>query len=413
MISASTLRIAWRNLGRNKRRALLALTAIAVGQLAFLAVAALMNGYGRQYFNALTGPFVGHAQVHAPEWRDDRSIDLTLTDLHSTLRMIRGDPQVDRASPRIYSPVLAALEEEGFMGMAIGIDQVAESHTGGILGDEALAKLLGGRRVLVGINFAEKNNIEPGAEIALVGQDIDGSIANDLYTVSAVIPSQVDVVNNLGIVMSLDDAQELLRMPDQAHEIVIYVEDLDRLNETVTRLSSISILKGTELLPYQDLVPQFMAMLEMVDLWALFILFIVFIAALAGIANTMLMSTFERKHEFGMLLSLGCGPGRLSRIVAAEALLLGVTGVAIGTALGLGLVLLTSQSGIDYAALGGNESSYEVAFRGLQLSSHVYPVLYLKNVLIGVVAVLMTASIAVIWPMLHLVRLEPMEAMRP
>jgi putative ABC transport system permease protein len=154
-------------------------------------------------------------------------------------------------------------------------------------------------------------------------------------------------------------------------------------------------------------------MLDLIDVWALFILFIVFIAALAGIANTMLMSTFERKHEFGMLLSLGCGPGRLSRIVAVEAVLLGITGVAVGTALGLGLVLLTSQSGIDYAALGGSESSYEVAFRGLQLSSHVYPVLHLENILMGVAAVLLTSFIAVIWPVLYLVRLEPMEALRP
>jgi ABC-type lipoprotein release transport system permease subunit len=413
MISTSTLRIAWRNLGRSKRRTLLALAAIAVGQLAFLAVAALMNGYGKQYFKALTGPFVGHAQVHAPQWRDDRSIDLTLMELESTLGVIREDPQVDRASPRVYSPVLAALEEDGFMGVVIGIDLEAESHSGGILADETYAWQLGDRRVLVGINFAQKNNIAPGSEIALVGQDVDGSIANDLYTVSAIIPSTVDVVNNLGIVMSLQDAQELLLMPDQAHEIVVYVKNMDLLDETVGRLSSTSILRGTEVLPYQELVPQFLAMLEMIDIWALFILFIVFIAALAGIANTMLMSTFERKHEFGMLLSLGCGPGRLSRIVAVEAVLIGLTGVAIGTALGLGFVLLTSGSGIDYAALGGNESSYEIAFRGLQLSSHVFPELHLKDILIGVTAVLLTSFIAVIWPMVHLARLEPMEAMRP
>ncbi len=42
----------------------------------------------------------------------------------------------------------------------------------------------------------------------------------------------------------------------------------------------------------------------------------------------MMMSPFERTHEFGMLLSLGCGPGRLSRIIAAEAVILGFLDVA-------------------------------------------------------------------------------------
>ncbi|MCK4473634.1 MAG: ABC transporter permease, partial [Anaerolineae bacterium] len=88
MTSTSTLRIAWRNLGRNRKRSLLALGAIAVGQLAFLATSALMNGYGEQYLNSVTGPMVGHIQIHAPGWRDDRSIDLTIGDIDATLAEI-------------------------------------------------------------------------------------------------------------------------------------------------------------------------------------------------------------------------------------------------------------------------------------------------------------------------------------
>jgi ABC-type lipoprotein release transport system permease subunit len=413
MISRSTLRIAWRNLGRNWRRTLLALTAIAVGQLAFLATAALMNGYADQVLRAVTGPLVGHIQIHAPDWREDRSIDLTIENLDASLSRIREDPNVSRGSPRIYSPILAAVGEDGFMGMVIGVDAAAETHPGGLLQDVRLQHMLGEHRVLVGANFARKHEIAPGMEIAVVGQDIDGSIANDLYTVSDVIPSTVDVVNNLGIVMSLHDAQQLMLMPDRAHEIVIHAHDMESLDETVARLSSLQSLQGAEVLPWRDLVPQLLGIIEIIDVYALVILVIVFIAALAGIVNTMLMSTFERRHEFGMLLSLGCGPGRLSRIVAVEAVMLGLAGVAIGTALGMGFVLLTSGSGIDYAALGGQRSSYEIAYEGLQLSSLVFPRILVRDVVAGVTAVLLTAFIAVIWPVLHLVRLEPMEAMRP
>jgi ABC-type antimicrobial peptide transport system permease subunit len=124
------------------------------------------------------------------------------------------------------------------------------------------------------------------------------------------------------------------------------------------------------------------------------------------------MSTFERSHELGMLLSLGCSPARLWRLVAVEAVILGVLGVAVGTGLGLGLVQATAESGLDYAALGGSDEGYEVAFKGMQLSSQVYPVLYVRDVLAGVVAVLVTTMVAIVWPALHIVRLEPMEALR-
>ena len=85
MTSLSTLRIAWRNLGRNRKRSSLALVAIAVGQFVFLAIAALMHGYMGDFHESITGPMVGHAQVHAPQWRDDRSMDLTIDDVSVVL----------------------------------------------------------------------------------------------------------------------------------------------------------------------------------------------------------------------------------------------------------------------------------------------------------------------------------------
>lgn len=411
MATMSTLRIAWRNLGRSRKRSLLALTAIAVGQFAFLSVAGLMNGYVEEFYSSLTGPMVGHVQVHAPGWREDRSIDATLNEIDATLAEIRGDPEVAHASARIFAPVLAALTEEGFMSFVVGVDPAAESHASGLLPGGGPSESMGEGRVLVGSGFARRHGIGAGTELALVGQDIDGSIASGLFTVGGIISSPVDLVNSMGIVMTLGDAEELLAMSDQAHEIVIHVLDRDFLTETVARLSSLPALEGAEVLPWREVVPQLVAMIDMMDGFLLVILLIVFVAASAGIANTMLMSTFERKHEFGMLLSLGCGPGRLARMITIEAVVLGLVGVAVGSALGLVFVLITSHTGLDYAYLGGG-SSYEVAYKGLYMSSIVAPRLYVSNVLAGVVAVFLTSLVSVIWPIARIVRLDPMEVMR-
>ncbi len=152
-------------------------------------------------------------------------------------------------------------------------------------------------------------------------------------------------------------------------------------------------------------------MFALIDVWGYMVLFIVLIAAAAGIANTLLMSTFERTHEIGMLLSLGCGPGRLAQMVLLEAAFLGQIGVLAGSVLGILLVLITSHTGMDYAALGGGDS-YEVAWQGIVASTKTFPVLYASDVLIGAGAVLLTSLIAAVWPMLHILRLQPMEALQ-
>jgi len=412
MAGTSTLRIAWRNLGRNRKRSSLALAAIALGQFVFLAVAALMNGYMGEFHASITGPMIGHAQVHAPAWLDDRSIDLTIDGVGDVLAEVRADPAVEHVSARIYAPVLTALTEEGFMSFVVGVDPASESHDAGLLPGLEPEGLIGEGRVLAGSGFARRYDIEPGAELALVGQDVDGSIASGLFTVTEIVSSPVDVVNNLGVVMTLDDAGELLAMYDQAHEMVIHTRELDTVGETVARLSALPVMADLEVLSWREIVPQMVVMFEMVDVMLLMILGIVFVAAAAGIANTMLMATFERKHEFGMLLSLGCGPGRLARMITVEAIILGLLGVAIGTALGLGLLLITQQTGLDYAALGGASDSYEASYKGLHLSSLVYPRLYASDVLAGMVAVFLTALLSVVWPIMRIARMEPMEAMR-
>jgi len=411
MAVPSTLRIAWRNLGRNRKRSLLALGAIAIGQFSFLAVAALLNGYTDDFLDSLTGPLVGHIQVHAYEWRDERSIDLVMDDIDAKLAEIRNDPDVAHASARIYAPVLAALTEDGFMSVVVGIDPEAETHDSGLLPAGVRSGAFEGRSVLVGRGFARRYDIAPGMELALVGQDVDGSIASGLFTVADTIRSPVEIVNNLGIVMTLDDARDLLAMSEDAHEIIVHVRNSDVIDETVSRLSGAPTLAESEVLPWRDVVPQLVAMIGMMDAFILIVLGVVFIAAAAGIANTMLMSTFERTHEFGMLLSLGCGPGRLARMITVEAVILGLIGVGTGTVLGLVFLAVTSQTGLDYAALSGGET-YEVAFKGLQMGTVVNPRLYASDIAAGIMAVFLTSLLSVIWPILRIVRLEPMEAMR-
>ena len=144
----------------------------------------------------------------------------------------------------------------------------------------------------------------------------------------------------------------------------------------------------------------------------LLILFLVFLTTLAGVANTMLMATFERVHEFGMLLALGCKPLRLLRMVVFESLTLGVIGVGVGTLLGVGASWYFVKYGIDFGSVNNAKSEPGFSFEGMSMNSKLFFILRPGDVLGGIAAVCVTSLLASIWPAKKIGKLEPVEAMR-
>jgi ABC-type lipoprotein release transport system permease subunit len=409
MTVASTLRIAWRNLWRNPRRTGLALSAISLSVTLVLAYDSILRAYGDWLIEAITGPVLGHVQVHAPGWRKDRAMDRTLRDVAQTVSALRRTPEVADAGARLYAPALAARAEEGFAVLVLGIEAEREAQPARLLADTRVRPSRG--RVLMGRLLADSMGVREGDVVALVGQGADGSTANDLFEVTALVQTTVDFVNRQGVLMDLGEAQALFAMPDEAHEIVVHGRDPEGLASLRARVAGRPELAGAEILDWQQLAPELVSLLELVEVAWVFVLVLVFGAAAAGVANTMLMATFERTRELGMLLALGTGPSRLVGLILVEALALGLLGALLGAGLGLGLVALVPEAGIDYAALTGGGPS-EISFAGLRWSLRLHPTLAAIDLIRVVVAVVLTSLVACAWPAVRAARLAPARALR-
>jgi len=408
-LTLTTARMAWRNLWRNPRRTSLALAAIGLSLALVLVYDGVLRAYADWMRETITGPLLGHVQAHAPGWRKDRAMDRTLRGTGEALRAVRGAPGVASASARVYAPALAALGEEGFAVLVLGLDPAAEARPTGLLA--AAPERPAGKRVLMGKALAEVMGVSTGDVVALVGQGADGSLANDLFTVAGLVSTSVDLVNRQAVLMELPVAQELFAMPDEAHEIVVHGSDPGASRALAAAVASLPALAGAEVMDWERLAPEMLALVKFVEIAWVFVLVLVFVAAAAGVANTMLMSTFERTRELGMLLALGARPRRIVALVVSEALVLGLAGVLLGVALGGGLVAIGHRTGWDYQALTGQGPS-ELSFAGLRWSLVLYPRLALADVLRGAGAVLATALLAAAWPASRAARLEPSRALR-
>ena len=72
------VKLAWRNLFRNKRRTLIAATAIGIGLTALIFIDAFMIGMEETMIRTATASFLGDAQIHREGFRDEQEASLTI-----------------------------------------------------------------------------------------------------------------------------------------------------------------------------------------------------------------------------------------------------------------------------------------------------------------------------------------------
>ncbi len=407
----------WRNLGRNRKRTLLAVGAIALGQFTLVFVNSLMAGFFLDALETVTGPMVGHVQMYHADWREERAVDLYLDNLAERRAALAAIPELEKASPRIYTAVLAASGErtdepaDADPGFIVGVDVSLEQQRGGLLERLDDTQIPGSGEVALGRVLATRLGVTEGQLLAIIGQDVDGFPVDDLFMVKAVIDSNVDLVRSMGIVMPIADAGELLMMPDHAHELIIHGQDFREADTLRAAIADTMDLDGMAALTWREAAPEIVRFIDMKDWFDFIFLSIVFVAAAAGIANTAMMSTFERRHEFGMLLAVGARPRRVVGMVLVESVILGLIGVVVGSVVGATVVWITSHTGINYAALGGSDVE-AFAYGDYSIPLFIYPRFELRHIVYGLVAVSGTSVVASLWPAALAARLEPMEAMR-
>jgi ABC-type lipoprotein release transport system permease subunit len=72
---------------------------------------------------------------------------------------------------------------------------------------------------------------------------------------------------------------------------------------------------------------------------------------------------------------------------------------------------VTQTHGIDMASWGGDQAN-DMGFQGLNLPLTIVPRLQGDDVVLGLIAILITSLLASIWPTWMAAHLEPMEALR-
>ena len=363
-----TLRYAWRNIWRNPKRTTITVVAIAINTAVLIMCFALIRGTEKQMVDNATQVVVGLGQAHRKGYLDDRSIYSSLEKPDDLLAAAERSGLA--AAPRSYGFGLVAIETKSAGALFWGVDPERERRAfrlperlvdGSYLDDVATGKVVLGRKL------ARSLRAEVGSELVCLVQAADGSIGNELYTVSGILATSGDDIDRGAAILHRDDFETLFLAGGRVHEVALNVPVGERslsAEELRERLSNVGkgAAASTDVRSWWELMPALSDMLKLNEASAWILALIFLLAAGLGVVNTMLMATHDRVREYGMLKALGATPWRILADVAAEGWMLALVSTAIGVALGLAGGFYLETEGIDLSLMADGMTFAGVAF---------------------------------------------------
>lgn len=337
------LRLAWRNLGRNRRRSLITGAAIAFALFFAVILRSLQLGVYNHMVATVVGSMSGYVQVSDTAYWPSQNLDYALYEAPEWLDELRADRDVASAYPRLQGFSLVTMGEQSGVAQWIGISP-----------EEAAAPLWQARlasgswtdapgSVWLGKRLAEQLRAAVGDTVVAMGQGFQGSMAGASWVVAGTLNMGNPELEKRSAVIGLADAQEFAG----AYGMWSYVQVTPRRTELsqdpTVELGAKHPLEGARFLGWQTRMPELIQAIQADSSGGKVILFILYVVIGFGLLGTMIMLANERQREFAMQLAMGMRRGLLAGIVFVEVLILSMAGALVGALLGRVAVLVLDR----------------------------------------------------------------------
>ncbi len=360
--------IAYRDLIRNRRRTLLTLLAVALGMMILIMMSALIAGIVAGGVRDNIRLNTGHLQLRNESYEIEKlsllSRDL-LQDSDALKAQAEALSEVQSAAAVLWSSGVLSTVRESTGLQITGIDPADDFHApirDGIVAGEYLTAD-GRGQILIGKRLADDMDIKVGQRVSLAMGSADGQVNEDIFTVAGLFNTGILSYDQSTVIMPLAQAQAFSNSGNRASSIIIMLNN----QEDTAKVAAALQAPGIQVLTWEDLNAILLTLMDQAGgfYYLLYIIVILVVAVL--IANTLLMSVFERTREMGILASLGMKGRQIMLMVLFEAVILALLGVAAGLVLGAGVVAYLARVGIEFSAdaMGSVE--------GMALGSTMYP----------------------------------------
>jgi ABC-type lipoprotein release transport system permease subunit len=397
-------KMAFRDVGRNKRRSLFSSLALGMGLACLLLMAAVLQGEMRDSMDLTIKLESGHLQVRAKSYEADRT-SLKWEDLienpGEVAVKIAVLEQVVYATPRLYASGIVTSGDEYTGVRVIGIDTASESYgqfkDSLVSGDFPTADDREG--VVIGKRLADKLKVDTGDTINLMVNTSNGDVAQQPFIVRGVFAIQTPAYDDGVVFLPLAKAQAITQAENRASAIYVLLKERDQTDAVAAALKT----DNYTIVTWKD-ANQLMVMLEEYSNSYLVVLYLIVLAiTVTVIVNTLVMAVFERTREIGILSAMGMKSGRIMAMFFAESSLLAVGGIIIGLILGGLMVYYFATVGLYVGDMG---------ITGALFRDRIYAYPTLSDSITLSITALVVTLLAALYPAWLAAHMEPVEALR-
>jgi ABC-type lipoprotein release transport system permease subunit len=407
---ATSLKMAWRNMWRNWRRTVIAMVAIVLGLILLLFMDGVIKGSDQAIFGNAVRLYGGNIQVHASGFREKatRLPLLPLENADAVVEAARALPQVTLAAKRINTGGMVSSREGAYPVSITALEPALEAPHSIQAENIVAGRFLlpeDGDAVVIGEGLADLLNVTAGDQVTLLGRGAHEMMRQRTMTVVGVYDLGMADAEKGTVFITLPEAQTLYDLRDQATEVTVVLQKVGQENAVLAALAA--AFPGDEVDSWETLRPEMRQTMDTKAAVTAFVGFIMLLIASIGVLNLMLMAVFERTREMGILAALGMKGRQIMGLFLLEGTLIGVVGAVIGCALGVVLLVIFGQVGIDFSATSSSGMGEATALMGDRL----YPTFTLSEVVGRGIAVAVIAALASLYPAWQAARQEPAQAL--
>lgn len=401
------LKIAWRNIWRNKIRSLTVMGSVLVGVWALIFILSFTGGFIDSYINGAIENEISHIQLHQPQFMEEKEVQYTLENTPSITDYLKKETKVKAFATRTINTAMLATAR-GSRGIQIrgivaeeeaSLTRLNEKLVEGVYLNESKSK----NGILVSTRLAKKMKLKLKSKPILSFQQKDGTTVSAAFKVVGLYETGNAIFEEVNVFVRQSDLNRLMESDEIIHEIALLINDLDDLDTVKNALAAAFPKALVE--NYKEISPDVNLYESQMSVSTYAIIFIVMLALIFGIINTMLMAVLERTKELGMLMAIGMKRFQIFLMIVVETLCLAMIAAPVGLFFGFLTVSYYGTKGIDLSAYGKGMDKFG-------LSDQVYLTLDASSFVTITIAVAITAILAALYPAIKATRLQPIEAMR-
>lgn len=334
-----------RNIFRNMRRTIITILSIIAG---FTALACL-GGFIEFSFEGLRESTIrsqiGHLQIYAEGYAEKRVSNpesVVIEDAAALIEAITELPGVELVTPRLSFSGLGSAGNDVVNMSVIGVDLAKErifsSFETAVAGRRLRPRDIDGG--VVGEQLFKGLGADVGDWVTILTNSADGVLNAVDFKIIGVVRTGSIEYDSVFVKIPIERAQQV-RETKGVERLIVLLHETHTMDAIRPQIETLLTDLGFayEILQWTDLASFYNAVEQLYT--GLFRVFsgIIWIVVMFAIANTMVMSVFERTNEIGILRAIGMTRTRLITMFLLEGIWIGLLGSTLG---------VTASWGISY-----------------------------------------------------------------